>query len=152
MEILRYGKIVDMIALDLKKAFDTVNHEILLQKLEHCGSELTWFSDYLSGRQQRALINGKLSDSRQIETGVPQGSILRPLRFILYVNDLPLCLNSFTSNMCADDTAFYFGDDDVNRVETNLQSDLTKVRDWLNCNKLSLNVAKTTSMVICSWQ
>ena len=116
LDLVENGSTVGMIALDLKKAFDTVNHKILLQKMDYYGvrgPELAWFSDYLSNRHQQALINGHISDSRTIDTGVPQGSILGPLLFIMYVNDLSASLQSSSVNMYADDTAFYFGHPDT---------------------------------------
>lgn len=154
-EGLNSGHCVGMVALDLKKAFDTVDHSIVVNKLEYYGVRGVaneWFRSYLSNRTQFAQINGHLSDPENIETGVPQGSILGPLLFIIYVNDLSACLQHSTANMYADDTAFYIGNKDINIVRECLQEDTEYVHDWLNSNKLSLNVSKTTSMIICNDQ
>ena len=118
---LNSGHFVGMVALDLKKAFDTVNHEILIDKLDYYGvhgATKLWFKDYLSNRSQYAAINGQLSDSKQIRTGVPQGSILGSLLFIIYVNDIPVCINSSEANMYADDTAFYYSNTKLSEVDS----------------------------------
>ena len=131
-EYLKTGKIVGMVALDLKKAFDTVNREILLRKLNHYGiidTENSWFRDCLTNRLQKALINGHPSDSKLVETGVPQGSILGPLLFIIYVNDMPSCLNHSEVDMYADDTAFYYGSSNIDDVKSHIQADLARVYD-----------------------
>ena len=91
-ETIDKGKFGCGIFIDLKKAFDTVNHQILLTKLEHYGVRgvlLDWFKSYLSGRKQFVCFNGESSDCKEILCGVPQGSVLRPLLFLLYINDLP---------------------------------------------------------------
>ena len=95
-----------VVLLDLKKAFDTVNHEILLCKLERYGFDykaLDLLKNYLTDRTQRCQLNGMLSDQRRITCGIPQGSILGPLLFIIYINDLPNCLKRTTPRMFADD-------------------------------------------------
>ena len=97
-----------VVLLDLKKAFDTVNHEILLRKFERYGfgnKALDLLSNYLTNRTQRCQLNGMLSDQRGITCGIPQGSILGPLLFIIYINDLPNCLKHTTPRMFADDTS-----------------------------------------------
>ena len=94
------------VVLDLKKAFDTVDHTILLRKLEPygiTGTERNWFKSYLHNRKQSCSIDGKLSLPRMISSGVPQGSILGPLLFIIYINDLPYFLNYSKARMFADD-------------------------------------------------
>ena len=149
------GKIVGMVALDLQKAFDTVDHCILLEKLNHYGikdKSHKWFSSYLKNRKQFACINSTKSDSNYINTGVPQGSILGPLLFILYINDLPGCFNHCEVNMYADDTAFYFAHQDMDEVSDALNQDLSKVYKWLCANKLSLHVGKTNTLLICNHQ
>ena len=101
---LYQGRMVGMVTLDLKKAFDTVDHSIVLDKLSHYGIrgvENKWFRDYFSGRHQASEVNGVKSDYLPIITGVPQGSILGPLIFIMYVNDLPSCLEFSEVNMYA---------------------------------------------------
>ena len=99
------------IFLDFAKAFDTVNHSILLQKMEHYGTRglpLSWFTSYLSKRHQAVEINNNMSDSLEITCGVPQGSVLGPLLFLLYVNDIYKSSTQLSFHLFADDTAIYY--------------------------------------------
>ena len=99
-----------IVLLDLAKAFDTVSHNILLKKLELYGLKgvtLDWFSSYLSGRQQQCVVEGCVSKPRLLSCGVPQGSVLGPLLFLIYINDLPGCLLHTEAHMYADDTTIY---------------------------------------------
>ena len=93
--------------LDLKKAFDTIDHEILIEKLNMYGVKrhsLGLLESYITNRSQKCFINGTLSHSKPIKCGIPQGSILGPLFFLVYINDLPNCLEYCTPRMFADDT------------------------------------------------
>ena len=97
--------------IDLQKAFDTVNHSILLKKLEHYGirgTALKWFTSYLTDRQQYVSVNGHCSNYLDISYGVPQGSVLGPLLFLIYINDLPSPTKVLTFYLFADGTNIYF--------------------------------------------
>ena len=149
------GNFIAVVFLDLKKAFDTVDHEILLTKLFFYGIQGTaynWFKSYLDNRKQQCFVNGSLSNVTSIKCGVPQGTILGPLLFILYINDLPKCLLHSQSRMYADDTSLSYAAQDTNRIETCLNEDLDRISTWLSVNKLTLNMNKTEFMLIGSRQ
>ena len=132
-----------------------VNHEILCQKLEHygvVGKELSWFKSYLSNRKQYCRINGVDSNVNDINVGVPQGSCLGPLLFLLYINDLPFIVKSSKVSMYADDTSIYHSSKDIAQLNAVLNEELRRLDRWLKGNKLSLNVAKTCSMLITTKQ
>ena len=142
-----------VVLLDLKKAFDTVNHEILLSKFERYGfgkKAVALLCNYLTDRTQRCQLNGMLSDQRGITCGIPQGSILGPLLFIIYINDLPNCLEQATPRMFADDTSLTAVGKTLNEAEEIANKDLNNVKAWLSSNKLSLNIAKTEYILIGS--
>ena len=147
------GNIGIAVFIDLKKAFDTVDHAILLKKLACYGvksKELDWFKSYLSNRNQYCYANGAFSSKNIIKYGVPQGSILGPLLFLIYINDLPGCLSHSVPNMYADDTNISSSNIDIAQVEHVLNQDLSQLQIWLQCNHLSLNVVKTEYMIIGS--
>ena len=133
------------IFLDLKKAFDTVDHNILLRKLDHYGfrgiSNL-WFQNYLTDRYQYVCIDGTDSSKRLIQYGVPQGSVLGPLLFLLYINDLPKA-SSFSTLLFADDTSLQLSSNNIRDLFTIANGQLHEVSQWFRSNKLTLNIAKT---------
>jgi len=135
--------------IDLKKAFDTCDVRILIKKLEHYGFRgisNKWFYSYLNGRTQYVEINGVKSTLKDITHGVPQGSVLGPILFLLYINDLPKATSLFSS-LFADDTIFVNTNKDLKILESSTNKELQKAQLWFQANKLSLNVSKTKYMV-----
>ena len=138
------------IFIDLRKAFDLVDHQCLLHKLEHYGirdKSLKWFENYLTTRLQSVKHNQDISSNLAIGHGVPQGSILGPILFVIYINDLPQCLMKSAIGMYADDTVIYFSATSPGLIKQVLQNDLNYVEQWLQENKLVLNQSKTKWML-----
>jgi hypothetical protein len=134
---------------DLRKAFETVDHEILLKKLEKVGVrgvELAWFKSYLSDRQQFVIVNGMPSTLLYILLGVPQGSILGPLLFLIYINDLPDC-SSLLSFLFADDTTLLDSDHDINLLVSRVNQEFKKVVFYFRAHKLALHPQKTKFII-----
>ena len=132
--------------LDLKKAFDTVDHKIVLKKLELSGIRgpcLKWFTSYLNNRTQVTFLENTYSNPTKISIGVPQGSVLGPLLFILYINDLKYFCSDAKCIMFADDTSSIFKGKYDNQINTTIKA----VMQWLNANRLSLNILKTSYIV-----
>ena len=141
----RSCKVVIGFFLDLKKAFDTLDHSILLSKLERLGFRgncLAWLTSYLTDRFQRVEVNGVSSQWRKIEHGVPQGSILGPLLFLIYINDLPTACPDIKVLLFADDTGLMAVDEQIEYLDSNL----LMLGKWLIANKLALNLSKTVQM------
>ena len=138
------------VSVDLCKAFDTLQHPLLLEKLERYGVRgvgLEWIRSYLSGRRQYVFINGVNSSVRHLNIGVPQGSILGPLLFLIYINDLPDMSNQLKPILFADDTTFLLSDRSFSNLIPKLNSELNLVYDWTIYNRLSVNSNKTSCML-----
>ena len=136
-------------------AFDTIANKIILRKMSYLGvhqAAIKWFSSYLSGRTQRCNVSGKLSTARTLSCGVPQGSILGPLLFLIYINGLPNSLRGAVPRMFADDTNLTLSAKTLTELKLALTPELNNLSCWLKANKLSLNVPKTELMIIGSRQ
>ena len=138
------------ILIDLKAAFDTVNHSILLNKLElygirgHCNS---WLKSYLADREYQVRLQKTNSTRRTVNIGIPQGSILGPILFIIYNNDLPLISDKFNTTLFADDTNFSLTHSDYHDMIPLLNNELEKIYDWTIANRLTINTTKTEALL-----
>ena len=141
------------IFMDLSKAFDTINHNILIYKLRSYGIRgkvLNWFEDYLRNRQQFVAFKGHNSNITNISCGVPQGSILGPLLFLIYVNDIVKSSTIASFFLFADDTTVFHSHKNIATLTEILNTELSKISRWFKCNKLSLNVDKTNFIIFQS--
>ena len=133
--------------IDLSKAFDTVDHNILLKKLEIYGisdTHLQWFRNYLSNRKQYIQFDGwQKTNYKTVKCGVPQWSILRPLLFLLYINNIQFTSDLLDPIMFADDTNLFYSKKDINTAFLKVNTELQKTNEWFISKKLSLNVKKS---------
>jgi len=146
------GQYTGVVLIDLQKAFDTVDHSILAAKLHAIGVNgpaVSWFESYLSGRQQFVDVNGGHSSYGEVTCGVPQGSILGPLLFTIYVNDMIQSVNCDLF-LYADDSALVVSGSDPREIEHRLSLELASLNVWLEENKLSLHLGKTESILFAS--
>ena len=144
------GETVVGVYLNFSKAFDTVDHNILLTKLYHYGirgNALQWFKSYMSERKQFVSYNGTSSSMKTVCCGVPQGSILGPILFLLYINDLSNVCKNTEPFLFADDSNLFISDSDLYKLQSQLNNELENISLWLKVNKLSLNIKKTHYMV-----
>ena len=136
--------------LDFSKAFDTINHNILLHKLAHYGirgKALEWYRSYLGNRKQFVSVNGHESSTAPVTCGVPQGSLLGPLLFIIYVNDIQNSSSILSFILFADDSNLFYTHRDPAQLVSTLNTELINVANWIKANKLSLNLQKTNYML-----
>lgn len=136
--------------IDLSKAFDTIDHKLLLKKMQKYGFRgiaYDWLGSYLSNREQYVHINNIDSKPIQITFGVPQGSILGPKLFILYMNDVCEILDKANCILYADDTSIYCSGNDLQQLQSQIDKELTVLKKWFDRNKLSMNLTKTKYIV-----
>ena len=144
------GQLVGAVFVDLSKAFDTISHSNLLTKLSSYGidgKELTWFEDYLFNRSAQVSYNDVLSEAQQLKSGVPQGSILGPLLFVLFFNDITDVIETNIVKY-ADDTVIYWADKDVTNLSKILTDEMKKLEKWMDENELILNAKKGKTEVL----
>lgn len=145
------NKVVGVVFVDLRKAFDSIDHGLLLRKLAQygiAGSSLKWFECYLSERRQRVVVGYEFSRWVAVRSGVPQGSILGPLLFNIFVNDLPDVVQTSKIMLYADDTTLYYASSCMSEMKEVLTRDLQCVSSWIEQNRLKLNVKKTQWMCL----
>ena len=138
------------IFLDLKKAFDTVSYDILLKKLDHYGirgDALILIKSYLSNRKQFVSFGDSISDLKDVTIGVPQGSVMGPLLFLLYINDLPNATTHLRPILFADDTTLHYGHKNHEILVRHMTHDLAQIHNWLIANYLTINIEKTYFMI-----
>ena len=147
-EALDDNKFVCGIFVNFQKAFDTVDHKILLKKLDYYGIKgiaNKWFESYLQNRQQFVCING--FKNTIMKYGVPQGSVLGPLLFLIYINDLHKALSYSKTRHFADDTSLIIVGDTLKKIQNQINIDLKLLCKWLKANKISLNASKTELLI-----
>ena len=145
------NEITGLCFLDIQKCFDTIDHTILLDKLSHYGTrtvELRWFQSYLTDRMQRVTYNGQVSEQKEVSIGVPQGTVLGPLLFLLFLNDLSHVISNACINIYADDVVIYVSNTSFIDMREHMQQTMNKACKWYNDNKLVLNASKCNTMLI----
>ena len=152
LENINEGEFTGACIFDISKCFDTINHKHLLYKLEKYGirgASLDWFKSYLSNRRQAVSSNGKISAFKELFFGVPQGSILGPFLFLLFINDIQnFATNGCSINMFADDLILYCSDTCIINLRSKLQNAVDSICNWYKRNRLKVNPKKSKLMVL----
>ena len=144
------GRLTGDVFLHLSKAFNTVHHNLLLHKLISVGlsdNTVNWFQSHLTNKKQRTSVGDTLPVAAPITVGVPQGSILEPLLFLIYVNFLPSCQLASEIVLYTDDTVIYYSSTDLFDLESKLNSDLATVSNWFSSDLLTLNISKCNFVI-----
>ena len=155
LDAMNNGPMIGVVMVDFKKVFDLVDPGILLQKLElyrFFSSTISWFSSYLLNHKQRVSISNVLSDDEIVINGVPQGSIMGPLMFLLFINDLPLYTAPVNTDLYADDTTLYETGISRLAIESSLQMALNNLSEWCKLNGMAINTSKTKLILISTHQ
>ena len=150
-QALDSNELVGAVFINLSKAFNFIDHGLLLNKLKAYGTiedGFRWFRSYLTGRRQRVLVNDVVSTWRPKERGVPQGPILGPLLFCIFINDLPERINQSSVSLYADDTTLYHSSKDSTKLKNTLESALDEVANWVGGNGLKMNIKNTQVMFL----
>ena len=149
------GNLTGVCSFDITKCFDTINHAILLNKMSFYGFKdhaSKWFQSYLYKREHIVSCQNKLSGKCQLQIGIPQGSVLGPLLFLIYVNDINRHVHLGSCNLYADGTLIYCTGSDIVELKTNIQKCVTAVHKWYESNKLVINKSKSNVMLLTTRQ
>ena len=150
---IQSGNLFGLLQLDLSEAFDLVNHTLLLVKLKlyHCNADtICWFQSYLKNRSQRVSVKSSLSQPQTINSGVPQGSILGPLLFLTYINDMPLIFKRINTMLYADDATISASGKHIVDIENTLSDSGNSASDWCLKNDMILSLPKCNTLIISS--
>ena len=151
MSCIDQGDMIGSLFIDYRKAFDLVDHKILIEKMsayKFSSSSLKWFKSYLESRKKTVQSDRGLSAFANIKSGVPQGSILGPTLFLLFINDLPLLLKYCYADLFADDATVHNNSPDIDKINEEMLIDFLKIVGWSKQNKLPINFNKSTYMIL----
>ena len=149
------GNLTAVCSFDITQCFDTINHSILLKKMEYYGLQsenIKWFKSYLNEREQMVSCHNTLSGKSTISIGVPQGSVLGPLLFLIYVNDINRHVHLGACNWYADDTLVYCSGSTMSELKHNIQQCVSDIHEWYDQNKLVINKSKSSVMLATTRQ